>query len=198
MDVHLDTVYKRLVEEEKLHFEPVPEPEEDEYEEKPRAAEYAAELGWRTPYELSDVSKPKSLDGSLPVLHYVKRLDQSVPQDIGRRQNGDRGICKGHKPDRENKAVKLADRQASQRGAGVAGVTTVPGDLEAKPGELLSSSAALFARLCHELRFWDIHGGFDLIVQSGPGQVYIREIALGVGEGFVPQQLLKHWQRDTF
>lgn len=75
VDVHLDTVYKRLIEEEKLHFEPVPEPDENEFGEKPSAADYAAELGWKISYELSDVFEPESYDGSLPVLHYVEKLD---------------------------------------------------------------------------------------------------------------------------
>lgn len=75
VDVHLDAVYKRLIEEDKFHFEPVPEPDEDEFEEKPSAADYADELGWRTSYELSNVVEPESYDGSLPVLHYTEKLE---------------------------------------------------------------------------------------------------------------------------
>jgi hypothetical protein len=54
------------------------------------------------------------------------------------------------------------------------------------------------ARAFYELGLRHINRGFDLLVQSGRGQVYIGEITLCVGEGLVSQQLLKHWQRDTF
>ncbi len=75
VDVHLDTVFTRLQEGEKLHFQAVPEPDENGFEETPTAAQYAEELGWRTSYELSAVPRPETYDGSLPVLHYVEKLD---------------------------------------------------------------------------------------------------------------------------
>ena len=115
--VNLDTVYKRLVENEKLHFE-VPEPEEDEYEEKPSAAEYAAELGWRTSYELRDVSKPKNFDGSLPVLHYVERLDSLFHEISGAAKTAIEESAKGTSPIVKTKRSNL---RTARR------VNTVPG-----------------------------------------------------------------------
>src|SRR6202041_3081789 len=31
--------------------------------------------GWRTPFELSAIPEPQTYEGSLPVLHYVEKLD---------------------------------------------------------------------------------------------------------------------------
>jgi hypothetical protein len=49
------------------------------------------------------------------------------------------------------------------------------------------------ARAFYEFGLRHINCSFDLLVQGGRGQVYIGEITLCVGEGLVPQQLLKHW-----
>jgi very-short-patch-repair endonuclease len=76
VDVHLDTVFMRIREGEKLFFLPVPEPDDDEEEsEKQDAAAYAQQLGWRASFDLDDVPEPEEYDGSLPVLHYQERLD---------------------------------------------------------------------------------------------------------------------------
>jgi very-short-patch-repair endonuclease len=74
VDVHLETVFKRLQEGEKLRFQAVPEPDV-QLEEELTAARYAEQLGWRISHELSAVPKPATYDGSLPVLHYVEKLD---------------------------------------------------------------------------------------------------------------------------
>jgi hypothetical protein len=75
VDVHLDSVFRHVTEGGKLSFLPVPEPKERGEGEKPSAAEYADELGWRTSFDLDEVPTPDEYDGSLPVLYYQEHLD---------------------------------------------------------------------------------------------------------------------------
>jgi very-short-patch-repair endonuclease len=74
VDVHLNTVFRHLIEGEKLDFRPVPEPDED-FSEKPAAADYAEQIGWRISQELDEPAEPQDYDGALPVLHYTEHLD---------------------------------------------------------------------------------------------------------------------------
>jgi hypothetical protein len=74
VDVHLNTVFQHLIEGEKLDFRPVPEPEQD-FSEKPAAADYAEQIGWRISQELDEPAEPLDYDGALPVLHYTEHLD---------------------------------------------------------------------------------------------------------------------------
>jgi hypothetical protein len=75
VDVHLDSVFRHVTEGGKLSFLPVPEPKDRGEAEKPSAAEYADELGWRTSFDLDEVPTPDEYDGSLPVLYYQENLD---------------------------------------------------------------------------------------------------------------------------
>jgi hypothetical protein len=72
VDVPMDTVYGQLLDNEKLAFLPVPEPE-FEGPEGPAAKDYAAELGWNTSFDL-DAAQDESAQ-ALPVLHYQEQLD---------------------------------------------------------------------------------------------------------------------------
>lgn len=75
VDVHLNAVFRHLMEGEKLAFRPVPEPDDEEYSEKPTAAETAEKMGWNVSHELDELAEPEDYDGALPVLHYAEHLD---------------------------------------------------------------------------------------------------------------------------
>src|SRR5882724_5519338 len=55
VDVALDSVFGRLRDNEKLSFLPVPEPDIENGEELPAAADYALELDWNTSFYLDSV-----------------------------------------------------------------------------------------------------------------------------------------------
>jgi hypothetical protein len=67
VDVQIDQVFKRLRENEKLAFLPVPEPD-IRIGEPPPAKEYADEIGWNTSFDLESATEYEAQ--SLPVLHY--------------------------------------------------------------------------------------------------------------------------------
>jgi len=73
VDVGLDTVFGRLRDNEKLSFLPVPEPDIENGEEMPAAADYALELDWNTSFDLDSVEDQNK--EFLPVLHYQEQLD---------------------------------------------------------------------------------------------------------------------------
>jgi very-short-patch-repair endonuclease len=75
VDVHLETVFQRLMDGGRLYFMPVPEPGETESADKPAPGPYAETLGWRTSFELDVLALPQQYDGSLPVLQYAEHLD---------------------------------------------------------------------------------------------------------------------------
>src|ERR1019366_7648840 len=71
VDVSLDAVFRRLWDNEKLAFLPVPEPDA-EGDKAPPAKDYAETLGWNISFDLD------ATDGvaqTLPVLHYHEQLD---------------------------------------------------------------------------------------------------------------------------
>jgi very-short-patch-repair endonuclease len=72
VDIPIDAVFGRLLDNERLAFLPVPEPEIEGIE-RPAAKDHAAELGWNTSFDLDAVKD----DGPqpLPVLHYQEQLD---------------------------------------------------------------------------------------------------------------------------
>jgi len=72
VDVQIDPVFARLLDNEKLAFSPVPEPDLGSGE-KPSAKDYASELEWNTSFDLDDAGD-ESVHG-LPVLHYQESLD---------------------------------------------------------------------------------------------------------------------------
>ena len=65
VDVHLNTVFRHLMEGEKLAFRPVPEPDDEESSEKPAAAETADKMGWHVSHELDELAEPEDYDGAL-------------------------------------------------------------------------------------------------------------------------------------
>ena len=69
VDVSVDAVFRRLRDNEKLAFLPVPEPDAGE---KPPAKDYAEELGWNTSFDLDPAN---GVEQALPVLHYHEQLD---------------------------------------------------------------------------------------------------------------------------
>jgi len=73
VDVALDSVFGRLRDNEKLSFLPVPEPDIENGEELPAAADYALELDWNTSFYLDSVEDQNK--EFLPVLHYQEQLD---------------------------------------------------------------------------------------------------------------------------
>jgi Protein of unknown function (DUF4011) len=78
VDLDIDGAFNRLMDEEKLFVSAVPEPPSYKKAEKPTAAAYAQELGWRTAYDLdedSTVAATGIYDGSLPVLHFAEHLN---------------------------------------------------------------------------------------------------------------------------
>jgi very-short-patch-repair endonuclease len=72
VDVPLDSVFVRLLGEEKLPFLPVPEPG-IHLKEGTTPKDYAEELGWNTSFDLDEIENQESQH--LPVLHYQEPLD---------------------------------------------------------------------------------------------------------------------------
>jgi uncharacterized protein DUF4011 len=72
IDVSVDAVFRRLRDNEKLAFLPVPEPDAGE---KPAAKDYAEELGWNTSFDLDPANGVEQALQALPVLHYHEQLD---------------------------------------------------------------------------------------------------------------------------
>jgi hypothetical protein len=80
VDVSLERVFNRIMDGGKLSVSAVPEPTVDKKSEKPTAAAYAKEVGWRTSYDLdeaatTDAPAIEEYDGRLPVLHYAEHLN---------------------------------------------------------------------------------------------------------------------------
>jgi very-short-patch-repair endonuclease len=73
VNVSVDAVYRRLRDNERLAFLPVPEPDIGEGE-TPSAKDYADKLGWNTSLDLDEASADNEAR-SLPVLHYQEQLD---------------------------------------------------------------------------------------------------------------------------
>lgn len=73
VDAALDPVFGRLLDNEKLSFLPVPEPDIANGEELPAAVDYADELDWNTSFDLDNVEDQNK--EFLPVLHYHEQLD---------------------------------------------------------------------------------------------------------------------------
>jgi very-short-patch-repair endonuclease len=78
----MEGAFNRLMDEEKLIVSAVPEPPAHRRADKPTAAAYAEELGWRTSYDLDDdlttatgTSVAEAYDGNLPVLHFAEHLN---------------------------------------------------------------------------------------------------------------------------
>src|SRR5579864_2622708 len=72
VDASSDGVFRRLLDNEKIAFVPVPEPETDRDGERPTAKAYAEDLGWNTSFDL-DLSAGE--DDALRVLLYQDQLD---------------------------------------------------------------------------------------------------------------------------
>ncbi len=72
--VSVDEVFRQLVDNQKLAFLPVPEPDSDEGD-RPSATEYAQELGWSTSYDLDESTSEAQTSSPLPVLLYPEQLD---------------------------------------------------------------------------------------------------------------------------
>jgi len=70
IDVSLDGVFRRLRDNEKLAFMPVPEP--DAEGDKPAAKDHADLLGWNVSFDLDAAN---GVEQALPVLHYHEQLD---------------------------------------------------------------------------------------------------------------------------
>ena len=70
----IDNVFQRLLENEKLAFSPVPEPDTEAVE-SPAATEYGERLGWSTSYDLDESGSETSASRSLSVLLYPEELD---------------------------------------------------------------------------------------------------------------------------
>ena len=73
VNVSVDAVYRRLRDNEKLAFLPVPEPDIGEGD-APSAKDYADKLGWNTSFDLDEATADDEAR-SLPVLHYQEQLD---------------------------------------------------------------------------------------------------------------------------
>lgn len=71
VDVSLDAVFRRLLDNEKLAFLPVPEPDA-EGDKAPPAKDHAEVLGWNIAFDLDANDR---VGQSLPVLHYHEQLD---------------------------------------------------------------------------------------------------------------------------
>jgi hypothetical protein len=74
VDTSIANVFQRLLENERIAFLPVPEPD-IETAETPNAKEHAEQLGWSTTYDLDDLHSKSDNGRSLPVLHYSEQLD---------------------------------------------------------------------------------------------------------------------------
>jgi len=72
VDVPVGSVFRRLCDNERLAFLPVPEPD-IKGGELPTAKDYADELGWNTSFDLDGANDDNAL--SLPVLLYQEQLD---------------------------------------------------------------------------------------------------------------------------
>jgi Protein of unknown function (DUF4011) len=70
----IDNVFHRLLENEKLAFSPVPQPDTGAAE-PPTATEYGEQLGWSTSYDLDDSGSDTNASRSLQVLLYPEQLD---------------------------------------------------------------------------------------------------------------------------
>jgi very-short-patch-repair endonuclease len=82
VDLDMDGAFNRLMDEAKLFVSAVPEAPSHRRSDKPTAAAYAKELGWRTSYDLdedvpvaTDAASAEIYDGNLPVLHYAEHLN---------------------------------------------------------------------------------------------------------------------------
>jgi len=82
VDLNVDGAYNRLMDEANLSIESVPEPPHQRKSEKPTAAAYAKELGWRTSYDLDEYEpsargsvSAEEYKGNLPTLHYADHLN---------------------------------------------------------------------------------------------------------------------------
>jgi primosomal protein N' len=73
VDVPIDSVFRRLRDNEKLSFLPVPAANVDGSE-GPTAKDYADDLGWNTSFDLDEAVDDDNAK-SLPVLHYQEKLD---------------------------------------------------------------------------------------------------------------------------
>jgi very-short-patch-repair endonuclease len=73
VDVPIDSVFRRLRDNERLSFLPVPAANVDGSE-GPTAKDYADDLGWNTSFDLDEVADDDN-GKSLPVLHYQEKLD---------------------------------------------------------------------------------------------------------------------------
>ena len=73
VNVSVDAVFRRLRDNEKLAFKPVPEPDIGEGE-APSAKDYADKLGWNTSFDLDEAANDNDAR-YLPVLHYQEHLD---------------------------------------------------------------------------------------------------------------------------
>ena len=78
VDVPIDTVFRRLRDNEKLAFLPVPEPDIDGVE-GPTAKDYAEELGWNTSFDLDDSRRRQRPSPASPALPGTAR--NRKPQD---------------------------------------------------------------------------------------------------------------------
>jgi Protein of unknown function (DUF4011) len=72
VNVPIDPVFRKLRDNEKLSFMPVPEPAYGS--DAPSAKEYAEEIGWNTSFDLDEADEEYG-SKSLPVLHYQEKLD---------------------------------------------------------------------------------------------------------------------------
>jgi len=72
VDVPINSVFRRLRDNDKLSFLPVPEPEYAG--QVPLAKDYADEIGWNTSFDLDEAADEDSAK-ALPVLHYQEKLD---------------------------------------------------------------------------------------------------------------------------
>ena len=84
VDVDLDLIFSKLVDEEEIPFRYVPEPDvspepgdsdEETAATKPNPADVAEALGWNTSYDLSAPSARNANSATLPVLLYVEDLE---------------------------------------------------------------------------------------------------------------------------
>lgn len=98
VDANLDIVFSRLIGQEEVPFEPVPEPDaasygrppelfdQDSRHSKPAAAERAEALGWQVSHDLNAPSRCNPDSQCLPVLHYPEDLE-TLTRKIGSAAN---------------------------------------------------------------------------------------------------------------
>jgi very-short-patch-repair endonuclease len=85
VDVDVNVVFARLLNNEEISLRPVPEPpdepqtdgfdDENASSSKPLPADHAESLGWNTSYDLTKPSRHNADSRFLPVLHYVEDLE---------------------------------------------------------------------------------------------------------------------------